>query len=65
MLDNFSPKQTKQAVKLINSLYEVKSSGGISEKNINLYARCGVDFISVGCLTHHIKSLDLSLKAIK
>ncbi len=65
MLDNFSPKQTKQAVKLINSLYEVESSGGISEKNINLYARCGVDFISVGCLTHHIKSLDLSLKAIK
>lgn len=65
MLDNFSPMQTKHAVNLINGLYEVESSGGISEKNINLYARCGVDYISVGSLTHNIKSLDLSLKAIK
>jgi nicotinate-nucleotide pyrophosphorylase (carboxylating) len=65
MLDNYSPKQTAQAVKLINGKFEVESSGGITEKNISDYAMCGVNFISIGALTHHIKSLDLSLKAIK
>jgi nicotinate-nucleotide pyrophosphorylase (carboxylating) len=65
MLDNYSPAQTKQAVKLIKNRFEVESSGGITEKNIAEYAKCGVDFISVGSLTHHIKSLDISLKAIR
>ena len=62
MLDNFTPAQTKQAIKLIKGKYEVESSGGITEKNIAAYAKAGVDFISVGALTHHVKSLDLSLK---
>lgn len=65
MLDNFTPKQTQKAVKLINRRLEIESSGGITEKNIALYAKSGVDFISIGALTHHVKSLDLSLKAIK
>lgn len=64
MLDNYTPAQTLKAVKLINGKFEVESSGGITEKNISAYAKCGVDFISIGALTHHIKSLDLSLKAI-
>jgi nicotinate-nucleotide pyrophosphorylase (carboxylating) len=65
MLDNFTPAQTRAAVKLINGRYEVESSGGITAKNIAQYAKCGVDYISVGALTHHIQELDLSLKAIK
>lgn len=65
MLDNYTPKQTLEAVKLIGGRFEVESSGGITEKTIAAYAKCGVDFISVGALTHHVKSLDLSLKAIK
>lgn len=65
MLDNYSITDTKKAVHLINGQFEVESSGGITEKNIAKYAACGVDFISVGALTHHIKSLDLSLKAVK
>jgi nicotinate-nucleotide pyrophosphorylase (carboxylating) len=64
MLDNFSTDNTIKAVKLINGKCEVESSGGINESNITSYAKCGVDFISVGALTHHVKSLDLSLKAI-
>ena len=63
MLDNFSPELTRQAVKLINGKYETESSGGITMETIREYAECGVDFISVGALTHQIKSLDLSLKA--
>lgn len=65
MLDNYTPQQTLTAVKLINGKFEVESSGGITEKNIQSYAKCGVDFISIGALTHHVKGLDLSLKAIK
>jgi nicotinate-nucleotide pyrophosphorylase (carboxylating) len=65
MLDNYTPAQTKEAVKLIKGRFEVESSGGITEKNITDYAKAGVHFISVGSLTHHIKSLDLSLKAVK
>lgn len=65
MLDNYTIADTKKAVKLINGKFEVESSGGITEKNIAQYAKCGVDFISVGALTHHVKSMDLSLKAIK
>ena len=63
LLDNFSPSQTKKAVDFINGKIPTEASGGITEKNISLYAKAGVDFISVGALTHHIKSLDLSLKA--
>lgn len=65
MLDNYTPAQTREAVALINGRYEVESSGGINEHTIADYAKAGVDFISVGALTHHIKSLDLSLKAIR
>lgn len=64
MLDNFSISDIKKAVKLINGKYQTEASGGITEKSIRSYAKCGVDFISVGALTHSIKSLDLSLKAI-
>ena len=64
MLDNFIISDIKKAVKLINGKYETEASGGITEKSIKNYAKCGVNFISVGALTHSIKSLDLSLKAI-
>ena len=64
MLDNFTIEDTKKAVEMINGKYEIESSGGITLKTIRAYAECGVDFISVGALTHHIKSLDLSLKAV-
>jgi len=63
MLDNFSFEETLEAVSLINGKYEIESSGGITIETIKSYAECGVDFISVGALTHQIKSLDLSLKA--
>jgi nicotinate-nucleotide pyrophosphorylase (carboxylating) len=65
MLDNYSIADTKKAVAIIGNKFEIESSGGITEKTIANYAKCGVDFISVGALTHHVKSLDLSLKAIK
>ena len=65
MLDNFSPEQVKKAVELINGKYETEASGGITEKIIRDYALAGVDFISVGALTHHVSSIDLSLKAIQ
>lgn len=64
MLDNFSVEDTRLAVKLINGRYEIESSGGITLDTVRNYAECGVDFISVGALTHHIKSLDMSLKAM-
>jgi len=65
MLDNYSIADTRKAVALIGDQFEIESSGGITEKTIASYAKCGVDFISVGALTHHVKSMDLSLKAIK
>jgi nicotinate-nucleotide pyrophosphorylase (carboxylating) len=65
MLDNFTIDDTLRAVEKINGCYEVESSGGITLENIRDYAACNVDFISVGALTHHIRSLDLSLKASK
>lgn len=65
MLDNFSIPDMKKAVKLINGKYETEASGGITEKTIRKYAECGVDYISVGALTHTVNSLDLSLKAFK
>lgn len=63
MLDNFSVELTRDAVKLIDGRYETESSGGITKETIRSYAECGVDYISVGALTHQVKSLDLSLKA--
>ncbi|GAO30962.1 carboxylating nicotinate-nucleotide diphosphorylase [Geofilum rubicundum] len=64
MLDNFSPEETREALKTINGAFETESSGGITLETLRDYAETGVDYISVGALTHHIKSLDLSLKAI-
>lgn len=63
MIDNFSVEDTKKAVELIGDKYETESSGGITKETLRAYAECGVDYISVGALTHQIKSLDLSLKA--
>ena len=63
MLDNFSPKEIANALKRIPQEYETEASGGITEENIVAYAETGVDFISVGALTHSVKSLDLGLKA--
>jgi len=63
LLDNFSPEQTLKAVDFVNHRVELESSGGITLANVRDYALCGVDFISIGALTHHVKSLDLSLKA--
>lgn len=64
MLDNFDVPTTREAVLLINKKYETESSGGITISTLREYAETGVDYISVGALTHHIKSLDLSLKAL-
>ncbi|MDA3892280.1 MAG: carboxylating nicotinate-nucleotide diphosphorylase [Salinivirgaceae bacterium] len=64
MIDNFSVEDTKKAIELIGGKYETESSGGITKNTLRAYAECGVDYISVGALTHQIKSLDLSLKAI-
>ncbi len=64
MLDNFSPEQIKEAVALIDNVFETEASGGINLENIQSYASAGVDYISVGALIHQAKSLDLSLKAV-
>lgn len=65
LLDNFTIEDTKKAVKIIDGKFEIESSGGITLENIREYALCGVNYISVGALTHQIYSLDMSLKAIK
>jgi len=65
MLDNFDLETTHKAVRMINHQYETESSGGITIDTMRDYAKCGVDYISVGALTHQIRSLDMSLKAIK
>jgi nicotinate-nucleotide pyrophosphorylase (carboxylating) len=65
MLDNFTVDDTKQAVKLIKGSYIIESSGRITLENVRDYAECGVDFISIGELTHRFKSLDMSIKAVK
>jgi nicotinate-nucleotide pyrophosphorylase (carboxylating) len=62
MLDNFPTDLLKKAVLLIHQQFETEASGGITIENIEEYAKCGVDFISVGALTHSFKSLDISLK---
>jgi len=64
MLDNFTPEDTRKAVEIIAGKYETESSGGITFDTLKEYAECGVDFISVGALTHSVKSLDMSFKAV-
>lgn len=63
MLDNFTPEEIKRVLPKIPSSYEIEASGGITKETIRAYAETGVDFISVGALTHSFRSLDLSLKA--
>ncbi|MFN8354591.1 MAG: carboxylating nicotinate-nucleotide diphosphorylase [Spirosomataceae bacterium] len=63
MLDNFSLENLREAVRRIAGRYPTEASGGINETTLRAYAECGVDYISVGALTHHVNSLDLSLKA--
>ena len=65
MLDNFSPEKLREAVLHINGRVETEASGGINETTLVSYAETGVNYISMGALTHHVKSFDLSLKAIK
>jgi len=65
MLDNFTPEATAEAVKLIDGAAEVESSGGITIDTLRAYGEAGVDFISVGALTHSVKGLDMSFKACK
>ena len=64
MLDNFLVKDMKKAVEIIGGRYATEASGGITIANVREYAECGVDYISIGALTHSVKSLDLSLKAV-
>lgn len=63
MLDNFNYEDLKEAVRRIAGKYITEASGGITEENVTEYARCGVDYISIGAITHSVKSLDMSLKA--
>ena len=63
MFDNFTPELTKEAVKLVDGRFETESSGGITLENLRKYGEAGVDFISVGALTHSVKGLDMSFKA--
>lgn len=65
MLDNFSPEKLQQAIQIIAGRYETEASGGITAESLRAYAATGVDFISVGALTHQMKSLDMSLRALK
>lgn len=65
MLDNFTFDLLRKAVNMIGDKFETEASGGITLQTVRQYAECGVNFISVGSLTHHINSLDLSLKAVK
>ncbi len=64
LIDNFTPEETVRAIEIINGACETESSGGITKESILAYAQAGVDYISVGALTHQIKSLDLSIKAL-
>ena len=63
MFDNFTPEQTRKAVEMVGGRFETESSGGITFDTLRQYAECGVDFISVGALTHSVKGLDMSFKA--
>lgn len=64
MLDNFTVENTRKAIEIIGGKYETESSGGITFDTLRAYAECGVDYISVGALTHSVKSLDMSFKAV-
>jgi nicotinate-nucleotide pyrophosphorylase (carboxylating) len=64
MLDNLSIKDTREAIRLIDGRFETESSGGLTYETLRNYAECGVDYVSVGALTHSVKSLDMSLKAV-
>lgn len=64
MFDNFDFETMKKAVQRVNGLCETEASGGITEENVVQYAETGVDFVSMGCLTHTVRNLDLSLKAV-
>lgn len=65
MFDNFTIEQTREGVARVAGRAEIESSGGITLENLRAYAECGVDYVSVGALTHQIKSLDMSLKAVE
>jgi nicotinate-nucleotide pyrophosphorylase (carboxylating) len=65
MLDNMSPTTMREAVALIGGRARIEASGNITEATIREVAECGVDYISIGALTHSVKSLDISLKAVK
>ncbi|WP_276347525.1 carboxylating nicotinate-nucleotide diphosphorylase [Daejeonella sp. JGW-45] len=65
LLDNFAFDQLKEAVAVINKRFITEASGGITEDNVLEYAQCGVDYVSMGALTHSVKSLDMSLKAVE
>lgn len=65
MFDNFSVEMTREGVARVAGRAEIESSGGITLENLRAYAECGVDYVSVGALTHQIKSLDMSLKAVE
>jgi nicotinate-nucleotide pyrophosphorylase (carboxylating) len=64
LLDNFDFSTLRKAVELINGAFITEASGGITENNVLEYAKCGVDYVSMGALTHSVKSLDMSLKAV-
>ncbi|HYM93250.1 MAG TPA: nicotinate-nucleotide diphosphorylase (carboxylating), partial [Chitinophagaceae bacterium] len=64
LLDNFTPQQITEALKIIDSAFETEASGGINLDNIVDYAKTGVDYVSIGALIHQAKSLDMSLKAV-
>lgn len=64
MFDNFTPEQIVEGVKLVNHQYETEASGGIVKETLHDYAATGVDFVSIGAFTHHISSLDMSLKTV-
>lgn len=65
MFDNFTPEMTREAVEMVGGKYETESSGGITIDNLRAYGEAGVDFISVGALTHSVKGLDMSFKAVQ
>ncbi|WP_207423601.1 carboxylating nicotinate-nucleotide diphosphorylase [Desertivirga brevis] len=65
LLDNFDFETLRQAVRLVDGRFVTEASGGITEQNVLQYAQCGVDYVSMGALTHSVKSLDMSLKALK
>jgi nicotinate-nucleotide pyrophosphorylase (carboxylating) len=65
MFDNFDTTATRKAVEMVGGRFETESSGGITFDTLRDYALCGVDFISVGALTHSVKGLDMSFKAVK